>query len=350
MMATGKAGKGRDMILQGRWQVLAEDIVNPLGRGSFATVYKVLDNYNNQTYAIKQINIKSSPSRSIKQEVEALRMAKDLFNNSNLLKIIDSFTNQDNLYIVTEYCNIGDLDQYLEEHERLTEYITSKFVEQIILGVKALHDQNYLHRDLKLANILLSSNSGEESENEKYKLKIADLGFARSLKDKMQLATTICGTPISMAPEMWDDKPKYGTSVDIWSIGIMMYKLLVGKYPFESIAMKNIIHRGFYYLPRNLALSRNCIRFLLNCLQEKPEKRMPLDKLLTHPFITQAETNVPDFQLFNFDSNQLQLSTTSANFAELYPKNNITENVEPELTLIDQHNIQVAKGDLAKFN
>jgi serine/threonine protein kinase len=117
--------------------------------------------------------------------------------NENVIHFVDNFATEKSVFIVMEYCNGGDLEEYLDKKKRLTEDEATTFLKQIINGFKGLHEVNAMHRDFKVANVLLSHGI----------CKIADLGFAKQMSKNV--TKTILGTSLTMAPEVLDEKP-YG--------------------------------------------------------------------------------------------------------------------------------------------
>lgn len=124
------------------------------------------------------------------------------------------------ILIAIQHCNGGDLEQYLKKKKRLTEDEATVFLKQIINGFQGLHSVDAMHRDFKLANILIHDGV----------CKIADLGFAKQMS-KQSLTKTFLGTSMTMAPEVLEEKP-YGREADIWSVGVVFYQLLYGKFPY----------------------------------------------------------------------------------------------------------------------
>lgn len=140
-----------------------------------------------------------------------------------------------------EYCENGDLGKYLKKqmNRPLEEKKIWKFFIEMCLGLRYLHQNKILHRDIKTTNMFL----GKED-----KIKVGDLGVAKLLNQTQNMAHTIVGTPYYLSPELCEEKP-YNHKSDIWSLGCVLYELCTFRHPFEaknqgSLIMK--IVRGQY--------------------------------------------------------------------------------------------------------
>ena len=126
-----------------------------------------------------------------------------------------------------EYCNNGDLNQFIEKKKKTKTYLNEDFIWQIFLkiliGLGYLHKQNILHRDLKTLNIFLTN---------LFEIKIGDMGVAKILS-KNSFARTFVGTPYYLSPEICENKP-YNTKSDVWSLGCILYELCTFKHPFNA--------------------------------------------------------------------------------------------------------------------
>ena len=142
--------------------------------------------------------------------------------HSNILHCYDVFTTANNCYIITEFCGDGDLAGLLAKKRRLTETETVGFLKDIVGGFIELAENNYLHRDLKLANIFLNGGVA----------KIADFGFAKKNKNPGMKEKYNVGSPLYMSPEALK-RNIYSVKNDIWSIGVILYELLHGETPWE---------------------------------------------------------------------------------------------------------------------
>ena len=170
----------------------------------------------------------------------------------------------------------------MELHKRrkaITEPETRYFMRQILLGVDYLHDNKIIHRDLKLGNVFL---------NDDMECKIGDFGLATRVDFEGERKKTLCGTPNYIAPEVLGKKG-HSYEVDVWSLGCIMYTLLVGKPPFETQTLKDTytrIRKNEYHVPSRVGpLAKNLIQKLL---QHEPNKRPCVKEILEDDFMTMA--------------------------------------------------------------
>ncbi len=179
-------------------------------------------------------------------------------NHPNLMHLYEYMETSNNYYLVIQYCNNGDMEQYLKERGSLSEQKAATFLYQLMEGFKVLHKNKIMHRDIKLANLFLK---GEQ-------VVIGDFGFARS---GVSRTTTRLGTPITMAPELMQSKSKaYTNKADLWSIGVCFYQMLFGRTPFvardyEELKMKVRIESG-YNLKFPKKVSQDCKDLLIRLL------------------------------------------------------------------------------------
>ncbi len=134
------------------------------------------------------------------------------------------FENSKNFFIVMEYASNGDLLSYVKDIGPLTEQKGRVIFRQVVEGIKHCHLKNVLHRDIKLDNILLD---GE------FSVKICDFGVSRFIK-KGNYIREQCGTPAYIAPEIIKDKGYEGFSADLWSLGVLLYVMISGTFPFTA--------------------------------------------------------------------------------------------------------------------
>ena len=300
-------------------QVTNYYLIEEIGRGASAIVYLSVDDKKDELVAIKTIPVenlkKDNGLINLKRELQILHKLK----HDNIVKIKDFQSTKRNNYVVMEYCNGGNLDQYKRFYERVTkctlnEFFIQKIMRQITDGLEYMHSKNIVHRDIKLENILLNFNKysnyaikgnlppkvkyEEVTLNDSFTIKIADLGYSKELNESM--GSTILGTPQNMSPDIivnyvGNETKKYNTSVDLWSLGTITYQLLTGKYPFIGKTHNEIFNHvmeGKYSLPSSLTASIEIITFINGLLQFYPEKRLNWEQIKSHPFLTK---NIKDF-------------------------------------------------------
>lgn len=170
----------------------------------------------------------------------------------------------------------------MELHKRrktITEYECRYYIYQIVQGVKYLHDNRIIHRDLKLGNLFL---------NDDLHVKIGDFGLATRVEYEGERKKTLCGTPNYIAPEILNKKG-HSYEVDIWSIGCVMYTLLVGQPPFETKSLKDTyskIKKCEYRVPGYLR--KQPADMIIKMLQSNPEQRPTISQCLKFDFITSS--------------------------------------------------------------
>lgn len=155
---------------------------------------------------------------------------------------------------------------------------------QICAAVKYLHTHRVIHRDLKLGNLFL---------NDKMEVKIGDFGLATKLEFDGERKRTICGTPNYIAPEVLEGKQGHSYEVDIWSIGVIIYTLIIGKPPFETSDVKTTYKRirmNAYNFPDNVPITDHARDIITQILNNDPSKRPTVDEILQHEWINHTGT------------------------------------------------------------
>ena len=209
--------------------------------------------------------------------------------SSHLVKLYSWFCDADRIYLVMELCPHGDLYQLKQRYGLLRENDAKFLVRQVLLGLKFLHSKGIVHRDLKLANLLIGADM---------RLKIADFGLAARLEEPERFEqTTFCGTPNYIAPEIVGGSctHSHGLPVDLWSIGCLLHMLLTGEAPFQQKQMNSIKRKGEAYPYQNVdcsiwraqkkkGLSANAIDILDKLLEHNPSARITVTEALDHSF------------------------------------------------------------------
>ncbi|XP_031711559.1 serine/threonine-protein kinase ULK1 isoform X2 [Anarrhichthys ocellatus] len=267
----------------GKFEFSRKDLI---GHGAFAVVFKGRHREKHDwEVAVKCIN-KKNLAKSQTLLGKEIKILKEL-KHENIVALLDFQETASSVYLVMEYCNGGDLADYLHSKGTLSEDTIRVFLQQIAGAMRVLQGKGIIHRDLKPQNILLSYAPGRKSHSNNTCIKIADFGFARYLQTNM-MAATLCGSPMYMAPEVIMSQ-NYDAKADLWSIGTIVFQCLIGKAPFQASSPQDL--RLFY--EKNKTLSPNIPRetsshlrhLLLGLLQRNHKDRMDFDEFFCHPFL-----------------------------------------------------------------
>uniref|UniRef100_A0A8C5DZJ0 Serine/threonine-protein kinase PLK n=1 Tax=Gouania willdenowi TaxID=441366 RepID=A0A8C5DZJ0_GOUWI len=250
-----------------------------LGKGGFAKCYEMTDLSTSKVYAAKIIPharvSKPHQREKIDREIELHRA----LHHKHIVHFYHHFEDKENIYILLEYCSRKSLAHILKARKVLTEPEVRYYLRQIVSGLKYLHEQEILHRDLKLGNFFVS---------ESMELKVGDFGLAAKLEPAGNRRKTICGTPNYLSPEVLN-KQGHGCESDIWALGCVMYTMLLGRPPFETTNLKETyrcIREARYSLPSSLSLQAK--QLITGLLAKIPEERPDLERILRHDFFTQG--------------------------------------------------------------
>ncbi|XP_021966637.1 serine/threonine-protein kinase PLK1 [Folsomia candida] len=250
-----------------------------LGKGGFARCFEVQQSKTRQVVACKIVNkellIKPHQRDKMIQEITIHRKLRHEF----IVKFLSHFEDDSNVYITLELCSKKSLMELQKRRRILTEPEAKYFLRQIAVAVQYLHeDMHIIHRDLKLGNIFIS---------EDMKLKIGDFGLATTVDFEGERKKTLCGTPNYIAPEVLGKKG-HSYQVDIWSIGCILYTLLIGRPPFETATLRDTyqkIRRGEYIFPQNVKIGHPAKNLLHKMLQVNPDLRPSARQIISNEFI-----------------------------------------------------------------
>ncbi|XP_051463907.1 serine/threonine-protein kinase Nek5 [Apus apus] len=255
------------------------EIIKKIGEGSFGKIFLAKGKEDNEKCVIKEINFTKMPVEEKEaSQKEVILLAK--MKHANIVTFYASLQEKSKLYIVMEYCDGGDLMQRINmQHGVLfdEDQILSWFV-QISLGLKHIHDQKILHRDVKAQNIFLSNN-GKVA-------KLGDFGIARQLNSTMEFAHTCVGTPYYLSPEICENRP-YNNKTDIWSLGCVLYELCALKHPFEGNNLHQLVMkicRGRFH-PVSPKYSYDLRVLICQLFKVSPRDRPSINSILRKPFL-----------------------------------------------------------------
>ena len=253
---------------------------NYIGKGTFSKVYIGYEkNIKEKKYAIKKIYKKSDPkyAKYVKYEIEIMNKLK----HKNIITLYDTIYTEKYVFLVLELCDT-DLNNYIQNNV-INEQDTKFIIRQIIEAIKYIMDNNIVHRDLKPHNILINKDTKE--------IKICDFGFAKEFKDTL-LTDTVCGSPLYMAPELLKNQ-KYNIKSDIWSLGIIMYEIVMKNHPFKSNNITDLIYRIQNDKPilTNSNFSQGCKELINNLLIVDYTKRLEWSEIFSNKWLYETDNN-----------------------------------------------------------
>lgn len=255
-----------------------------LGKGGFAKCYEVRDCDTGKILAAKIIEKASLSKIRAKQKLMSEIKIHKAMNHPSVVRFEGYFEDQQRAYILLELCQNQTLKELLKKRKRLHELEVQYYIHHLVVGTKYIHSQKVIHRDLKLGNLFLTKN---------LEIKIGDFGLAAKLDFIGEKRGTICGTPNYIAPEVLNSKLcGHSFEADIWSIGVILYALLVGRPPFETKDVKNTYRRiraVDYSIPEDADLSSEARSLIKDILVIHPFSRPSLDDILKHPFMTKSK-------------------------------------------------------------
>lgn len=260
-------------------------VLDLVGKGGFACVYRAKSKHNGQEVAIKMIDKKFMQAAGMVARVRNEVEIHSRLKHPAVLELYNYFEDANYVYLVVEMCHNGELNRYLKSTQtRLTETEARRIFRQVVEGLLYLHSHKILHRDLSLSNLMLTKNMDA---------KIGDFGLAAQLKAADEKHYTMCGTPNYIAPEVASRRP-HGLECDVWSLGCMLYTLLVGHPPFDMDGVKNTLNKvvaADFEIPSDLSPQA---KDLIACLLKKhPAHRLRLSEILSHPFMSDQHSQPP---------------------------------------------------------
>ena len=276
-------------------------IKKTLGKGTFAKVKLAIQLPKKNKVAIKIIE-----KKILKEEDDLIRLKREFemltqFNNPNVISVTEIFENYEAYFTVMEYCEGGELFNYIVENKILSEEKSAFFFYQLINGLEYIHSLGIVHRDLKPENLLLTGD---------LIIKIIDFGLSNYFNKKNnKLLSTPCGSPCYASPEMLSGKGYDGFKIDIWASGIILFAMLCGYLPFD--------HKDNYKLFEKILeckitypkyLSDESKDLIKKILVPDPRKRITIPEIKKHKFYLKGkkifENNYSILQLSRNDSSE----------------------------------------------
>ncbi|KUI54021.1 Serine/threonine-protein kinase RAD53 [Cytospora mali] len=283
--------------------------VERIGKGAFATVYKVTHKFHGMPYAAKELDKRKFMKNGvldlkIENEMNIMQRVK----HPNIVEYIEHIDWGDRLLIIImEYVPHGDLGTLIADNGPIREYIVQEMASQMLSALAYLHANNITHRDVKPDNILCQS-------FEPFCVKLTDFGLSKMIETEQTFLKTFCGTLLYCAPEVYNEfseydeyghrhprnrqrrrrlGQRYDHAIDIWSLGGVLYYALSKSPPFPAetgISYTELLHRimtkALNTSPLNeMNISEDGINFLSRMLQPRPEQRATIAELRSHTWL-----------------------------------------------------------------
>ncbi|KAM0445670.1 hypothetical protein ACHAQK_001884 [Fusarium lateritium] len=282
------------------------DLKESLGKGHFAEVFACTNRVTGIVYAAKVWKVEgwkraTSKIEGIHNEAQALQRVQQR-SHANILRLVDLFAEytQARIYMVLELAPEGELFNFIVMKQRLAEVEARKVFQQVFSALEFLHGLGMTHRDIKPENILMF-------DKECLHIKLADFGLAKNIgggPDGTELATTLCGTPSYVAPEVLEEarQRKYGLGVDVWSAGVVLYICMGGFPPFSDelyseafpYTLSQQIRDGRFDYPSPYwdPIGDPALDLIDSMLTVDTEKRFNIKQCIDHPWTVDVSVSV----------------------------------------------------------
>eukprot|EP00181_Compsopogon_caeruleus_P006665 CAMPEP_0184687438 /NCGR_PEP_ID=MMETSP0312-20130426/26340_1 /TAXON_ID=31354 /ORGANISM="Compsopogon coeruleus, Strain SAG 36.94" /LENGTH=401 /DNA_ID=CAMNT_0027143565 /DNA_START=578 /DNA_END=1783 /DNA_ORIENTATION=+ len=263
-----------------------------LGSGNFSEVVIGYDQHR-QAVAVKIMQKKKADQElldSVKREIQFLRLR---LAHPRIVQTVDVFDQKDNIYIVME-CVSGGTLLNATESKCLTENDCKLVMFSVLEALVYLHEHDVVHRDLKLENVLLQDQADLSS------VKVADFGLSEIVKPNrkgVKVTSGMYGTPYYAAPEIARNE-QYTTAVDIWSSGVLLYRLISSEFPFDGRDVMEVMHKikdGVVIFPdhRWTGISKQAKNLIRSMLEMNPTKRITAAGARGHDWFSTMEVAPP---------------------------------------------------------
>ncbi|KAK3995469.1 Serine/threonine-protein kinase RAD53 [Cladorrhinum sp. PSN332] len=315
--------------------------VGEIGKGAFATVYKVTSRFTGEPYAAKELDKRRFMKNGVlDQKVENEMKIMQAIAHPNIVQYVEHIDFDDRLLIIImEYVGKGDLGRMIGENGPLTEMAVKIMAKQLLDALGYLHEMNITHRDVKPDNILVSS-------HEPFVVKLTDFGLSKMIDNEQTFLRTFCGTLLYCAPEVYGEYAeydhrgrrhprnrrlrsttgqRYDHAVDIWSLGGVLFFALTKQPPFPTKAgttHSQLLHQ-IMTTPLDISplqdanISEDGIDFLRRMLDRRPETRAAVAALKEHPWIVDQEASQHEQSFEEIEEEELRVNASQLSIQDV---------------------------------
>tara|TARA_Y100001970_G_scaffold294100_1_gene446845 strand:+ start:8835 stop:10355 length:1521 start_codon:yes stop_codon:yes gene_type:complete len=267
-------------------------IIKLIGKGGYGNVYKVKPKGFHNLYAMKKINIISSSSLDNKNLITEIKILK-YTDCPYIVKLHDILLLRSHICLITFYANKGDLHNEIKRLKKtykcFDELKVWNYFIQISLGIKYLHDNNIIHRDIKTSNIFIhKENDGTEI------IKIGDFGISKIIKISTNMSNTIIGTPLYMSPELYK-RESYDKKIDIWALGCIVFEMVELIPPFSANTIEKLsrkVKQGKFRKPI-CNYTTDISKIIPKLIEINVDKRYSIDDVLSNEDVKKHMYLVP---------------------------------------------------------
>lgn len=258
-----------------KWRLSDFDIGKSLGRGKFGNVYLAREKKSKFVCALKVLFKNQLQKAGVEHQLRREIEIQAHLRHPNILRLYGYFYDENRVYLILEFAPGGELYKKLQKEEKFSEAQAAEYIYRLADALHYCHQKAVIHRDIKPENLLLGR---------KGQLKLSDFGW--SVHTPHFRRTTLCGTLDYLSPEMVTGQ-QHDHKVDNWSLGVLTYEFVVGRPPFEATGQRetyNRISRVDLKFPDHV--TSQCRHFIYALLKKDPSRRLTLDKIPHHPWIT----------------------------------------------------------------
>eukprot|EP01059_Diplonema_ambulator_P031857 TRINITY_DN5991_c0_g1_i1.p1 TRINITY_DN5991_c0_g1~~TRINITY_DN5991_c0_g1_i1.p1 ORF type:complete len:565 (+),score=137.13 TRINITY_DN5991_c0_g1_i1:59-1753(+) len=259
------------------------DFLSVVGRGAYGRVIKVREKATGNIYVCKVLEKQAILRHRMLREVKKEQALLQQVSHPNIVDLISAFQTRDKIFLVMEFLSGGELFNHMtsEPSKRFSVERARFYAAQLVLAIEYLHSLKIIHCDLKAENCVLTRDGY---------MKLTDFGFATTTHADEKILSRN-GTPVYMAPEMikLDRETGYSYPVDVWSLGVLIYAMLTGYFPFHgdtpAITLRYVCERELAY-PPDVHVSDESKKILKACLDRNPKTRITSTQMRSHSFFS----------------------------------------------------------------